>query len=48
MGWFGGRSRDFGSTHVVEQFSFSMFLSILTFDFDLILGSFLLLGTLMG
>ena len=30
-----------GITHVVEQFSFSLFLSILTFDFDLILGSFL-------
>ena len=30
-----------GSTHVVEQLSFSMFLSILTFDFDLILGTFL-------
>ena len=30
-----------GSTHVVEQLSFSMFLSILTFDFDLVLGSFL-------
>ena len=30
-----------GSTHVVEQLSFSMFSSILTFDFDLILGSFL-------
>ena len=29
-----------GATHVVEQLSFSMFLSILTFDFDLILGSF--------
>ena len=29
-----------GSTHVVEQLSFSLFLSILTFDFDLILGSF--------
>ena len=29
-----------GSTHVVEQLSFSMFLSILTFEFDLILGSF--------
>ena len=36
----------FGSAHVVEQLSFSMFLSILTFDFDLILGSFLLLGAL--
>ena len=30
-----------GSTHVVEQQSFSMFSLILTFDFDLILGSFL-------
>ena len=32
---------DLGSTHVVEQLSFSLFLSILTFDFDSILGSFL-------
>ena len=31
-----------GSTHVVEQLSFSMFPSILTFDFDLILGLFLI------
>ena len=30
-----------GSTHVVEQLSFSMLPSILTFDFGLILGSFL-------
>ena len=30
-----------GSTHVVEQLSFSLFLSILAFTFDLILGSFL-------
>ena len=29
-----------GYTHVVEQLSFSIFPSILTFDFDLILGSF--------
>ena len=29
-----------GSTHVVEQLSFSMFSSILTFDFYLTLGSF--------
>ena len=29
------------STHVVEQLLFSMLPSILTFDFDLILGSFL-------
>ena len=28
------------STHVVEQLSFPLFLSILTFDFDSILGSF--------
>ena len=33
-----------GYTHVVEQLSFSMFPSILTFDFDLILGSFLTFG----
>ena len=30
-----------GSTHVVEQLSFTLFLSTLTFDFDLVLGSFL-------
>ena len=29
------------STHVVEQLSYSLFLSIMTYDFDLILGSFL-------
>ena len=29
-----------GYTHVVEQLSFSLFLSILTFGFDSILGSF--------
>ena len=29
------------STHEVEQLLFSIFHSILTFDFDLILGSFL-------
>ena len=29
-----------GSTHVVEQFSFSLLPEILTFDFDLNLGSF--------
>ena len=27
-----------GSTHVVQQLSFSMFLSILAFEFDLSLG----------
>ena len=49
MGYFrvgvGLRETILGSTHVVEQllFSivpFSMFSSILTFDFNLILGSF--------
>ena len=30
-----------GSTHVIEQLLFSMFSKILTFDFALILGSFL-------
>ena len=29
-----------GSTNVVDQLSFSMFLVILTFDLDLTLGSF--------
>ena len=33
-----------GSAHVVEQLSFSLFLSILIFDFDLILGSFFAFG----
>ena len=39
-----GSTAVFGFTHVVEQLSFSMFSSILTFDFDLILGSFLTFG----
>ena len=35
-----------GSTHVVQQLLFSLFPSILMFDFDLILGLFLtFLGT---
>ena len=29
-----------GSTHIVQQLLFSLFPSILTFDFDLILGLF--------
>ena len=38
-----------GSTHVVEQLSYSLFLSIPTFDFDLILEYFFLLfRVLMG
>ena len=36
-----GSKTVFCSTHVAEQLSFSMLLSILTFDFDLILRSFL-------
>ena len=40
--WSGKGSKSIvGSTHVVEQLSFSMFPSILTFDFTLILGLFL-------
>ena len=35
-----GSSTVLGSTHVVEQLSFTLSLSILTFDFDSILGSF--------
>ena len=31
-----------GSTHVVEQLSFSMYFSILTFHFELNLGSLLI------
>ena len=40
--WGSGRAQKIalGSTHVVEQLSFSMFSSILIFEFYLILGSF--------
>ena len=38
LGLWKGSKTVLGSTHVVEQLSFSMFLSILTFDSDLILG----------
>ena len=42
----------FGPTHVVEQLLFSIVLSILTFDLDLLLGSFLTFwganGTYLG
>ena len=37
-----------GSTHVVEQLSFSMFPSNLAFDFDLMLGSFFTVWTIMA
>ena len=40
MGLGYGSTTDLGSTHVVEQLSFSLLLSILTFDFDSILESF--------
>ena len=43
MGFFGvgvGLENGLGSTCVVEQLLFSVVPSILTFDFDLILGSF--------
>ena len=35
-----GNKTVFGSTYVVKQLVFFMFSSILTFHFDLILGSF--------
>ena len=44
MGYFGGRGLVWfvlGSNYVVEQLPFFMFPSILTFDFDIILGPFL-------
>ena len=47
--WFGqGWKTVLGSTHLVEQFSFSMLPSNLTFDFDLIFGSFLTLWAIFG
>ena len=46
--WQSGSKTVLGSAHVGEQFLFSMFPSILTFDFDLNLGSFLLFGALIG
>ena len=36
-----GSSTVLGSTHLVEGLSFTLFLSILTFDFYFIFGSFL-------
>ena len=40
MGW-GQIQIVLGSTHIVQQILFSLFPSILMFDFDLILGLFL-------
>ena len=40
LGLVQGSITALGSTHVVEQLTFSLFLSILTFTFDLNLGSF--------
>ena len=39
MGLGSGSETNFGSPHVVEQLSFSMLPSILTFDFELIMGN---------
>ena len=39
-----GSNTVLGSTHVVEQLSFSMFSSILTFDFYLFWGNFFSFG----
>ena len=38
----------FRSTHISEQLSFYMFLSILTFDFDLIFRSVCFIGAQMA
>ena len=46
-GWV-GFNIDLRSTNVVEQLSFYLFPSTLTFDFYFILGSFLTFGTLTG
>ena len=43
-----GNKTVFGSTYVVKQLVFFMFSSILTFHFDLILGSFLTFWGLNG
>ena len=48
LGSMWGSTTVLGSTHVVEQLSFLLFLSILTYEFDLIFGSFLLFVALMG
>ena len=48
LGLWKGSKTVLGSTHVVEQLSFSVLPSILTFDFDLILVFFLLFGALIG
>ena len=52
MGSEYGSTTGLGSTHLVEQLSFSMFPLILTFDFDFILWSFLTfwgpIGLLLG
>ena len=42
------KKADLGCTHVAEQLLFSIFSSILIFDFDLILGRLFLFGALMG
>ena len=41
MGYFLGLETLLGSTHVFKKLSFTLFSSILTFEFDFILGSVL-------
>ena len=41
LGMEKGSKTVLGSTYVVKQLPFTIFLSILTFDFDFILGPFL-------
>ena len=43
-----GSKNVLGSTHVIKQLLFSIVLSTLTFDFDLILGSVLTFWGLTG
>ena len=48
LGSMWGSKTVLGSTHVVDQLLFSIVSSILTFDFDLMLGSFLTFSALLG
>ena len=51
MGYFAGWGQAqivLGSSHIGNQFLFSLFPLILTFDFDLSLGLFRLFGALLG
>ena len=48
LGSVKGSKTVMGSTHVVEQHSFSIITLILTFEFDSIFGSFFTFCALMG